>query len=254
VTFFYLRASSLSMRIRGRSKVKPPHQKPAYVTGTGVYNIYPGAPLSRKGRLMTIGTLLSQSLTALRQITARYQNKLGLLTYMNYRFQNTHSKREEQKEFSPSASRLMPGFATREMSARLSDRFRFRIPHQSFLCVRSKEQSFLVLTTRRTLLVEQTIITLVLVAFLLSVPIHHLFRLFFTTYHPIVRPLLYPLRIDRPTRDSRGETQRNGLERKKKKNQQRDRSTFFPSHQCSSTFANVVLSIFLFESLLLFSN
>lgn len=186
---------------------------------------------------MTIGALLT---VPLRQITARYQNKLGLLTYIEpIGSRNAHSKEKEQKEFSPSASRLMPGFATREMSARASDRFRFRIPHQSVLCVSSKEQSFLVLHHPSDSSVEQTIIALVLVAFLLSVPIHRLFRLFFfffTTYHPIVRPLLHTLRIDRPTRDSRGKnTEEWSRTRQKKKNQQADRST--PS-TFSSLFAN----------------
>jgi hypothetical protein len=87
----------------------------------------------------------------------------------------------------------MPGFATRKMSARPSDRFRFRIPHQSILCVDSKKESFLVLSTDG--LFCWTNHRRISVGGVPSFgPNPPPFPTFFTTYHPIVHPLLHSLR------------------------------------------------------------
>lgn len=124
-------------------------------------------------------------------------------------------KRRTERNSRLAPSGLMPGFATREMSARPSDRFSFRNAHQSILCVGSKEESFLVLSTDG----------------LFCWTNHHRISAggvpsfgpnpppFPTFFSQLIiqssSSFFRPLRNDRRTRDSRGETWRNSLERKR---------------------------------------
>jgi hypothetical protein len=155
-----------------------------YVTGA-LPTQYKSSPRASP-RQLTIANpppALSQSVTA--NYSKVPKKILVVLTYIDrpvpeYGFLSGRrlpsKKRTRRNFFSPSASGLMPGFATRKMSARPSDRFSSRIPHQSIPCVAPKRELVSCPQARRNSSAEQTIIALVLVAF---PSLHYLFRPFF---------------------------------------------------------------------------